>query len=463
MSPRRRSIQFAVKCHVSSAVVLLCAGVSTGQEHAAPSVASQPSTPTTRHRASLQDAGLVVAVVDDTLGERVLRATGGRTDQPTTHERRAYEREHSDEALELLRSLGVNMLIVPFGGHGPPEYEANERTLAKSFLRRAQAQGFLVGYWLPLGYVNPATWKESEVAIDDWLAKSANGNPLSVDAIGGCRVDRYAPDYVRHADALAGEAAREPRPDAIVIRDFTVSGGYGPDAQAAFRKWVHRHRGGMGRTTEADDVDTASLAIPKPNDADARLMESWMAFRADRLMDRLDALRRIIHGIDPGIAVGVGVPIRPFDPARGAGPCFDLAELSKRGVLISDEMTVYVDNRKHVLHQIPAIKALSDAGCRVISRAVRPIDVAQSMAFGRNTAGRIASFSYGHITAESITHTPVDSQTVAMAQFLRKHPEWFADVHRAVDFVLFRPSVIAAGRPPADATLYAQTAGALVT
>src|SRR5262245_47938903 len=66
----------------------------------------------------IQAEGLVVAWVPWSLEEQSWRETRGRTHQPTRDELLAGEQLMSPDALSGLQAMGVNLIVLPYGGYG---------------------------------------------------------------------------------------------------------------------------------------------------------------------------------------------------------------------------------------------------------------------------------------------------------------------------------------------------------
>lgn len=425
----------------------------------APATQSQPAS----RPASLWDAGIVAAQVSLTLAERAWRVSEGRTDKPTFQERQAYLRERSDEMIERLRDTGVNLVIFPYGGSGPPQDEQDERRLAADFARRVRSAGLFVGVQLPLGRLRPEAWAAASRPVDDWLIRDADGRPFAAPLRGYFHASRAHADVVDQCLALVDEAARNVQPDLLLVPDPSMAVGYEPAATEAFRRFLAVRRGLPEWSDLLKHLDPPATEPPRIDTDDLALLRCWLDFRADVVSNHVAALRERLHRAALAALLAVELPIRSVTPSRDVGPCFELHDVAARVDLLRDEQPVRVEVRDRVDHQIAALKTLRDAGCRVIMECQRPIDVAQAMAFGRDAIGCIAWFHCGELFADPLGRVELDPKTVALARFFAAHRALFHNVHPVADVVLWRPPLIDAGRPPEDHPLYRQTESALVT
>ncbi|MCK6485658.1 MAG: hypothetical protein L6R00_16135 [Phycisphaerae bacterium] len=420
--------------------------------------------PATQSRpASLRDAGVVAAQVSLTLAERAWRVSEGRTDKPTFQERQAYLRERSDEMIQRLRESGVNLVIFPYGGFGPPQDEQDERRLAADFARRLRAAGMFVGVQLPAGRIRPEAWAAASRPADDWLVRDAAGGPIVAPLRGHFHASRVHPEYVNECLRLVEEAARNLQPDMLLLPDPSPAVGYERAAVDAFRRFVTARRELPAWADSLRQLDPTAIEPPRLDADDPVLLRCWLDFRADIVRTHVAAARERLHRAAPAALLAVEMPIRPVIPSRDIGPCFELRDVADRVDLLRDVQPVRIEVRDRVNHQIAALKALRDAGRSVIMECQRPIDAAQAMAFGRDAIGCIAWFHWGEPFADPLARVELAPQTVALARFFAAHRDLFRDVQPVTDVVLWRPPLVDAGRPPEEHPLYLQTESALVT
>jgi len=404
----------------------------------------------------------VVASVPGTLAERALEWSHGDSDVPTPAMVAGYSEEHSDRTLDRLTRLGVNTLLLPYGGHGPDAFEETERLEWSSFAERARQRGFRVGWRLPLGCVRPEIWSGAGINVDGWLARDAQGKPVPASLAGHTQVNWTAPGFRAHADHLIREVLAREQADFLLLPSFESVGGYELWTPEQFgTRWRELLPAAPAAASQGG-VPALPATLPSPDAGDPRLFEAWIRYRAERLTLELDRYAGLLRGVTPPITLGVDTAIRRLAPVPTVGAAYDLPEIAQRAPLLWVEASI-VREGPRVLHQIGDLKAATDAGCRVIPPVINPLNLAQTMAFARDTSGCVAWFTNGVVMADANGRAFLEGRTAALIGFLARRHDLYRDPVRVADVVLLRPDPLDVSQPVAETAAYVQTENALAS
>jgi hypothetical protein len=461
---------------VTSWLVLLTATVGATQlNRTTDSFDSSASRPASRElvRRPFGETSIAAATVDGVLYERVWTRMRGTSEHAITDERKAYEDEHGEKTLLGLREMGVNLVVIPYGGSGPAEKDAEERRVAADFAELARRNGFHVGLRLPVTTANPRHWAAASQPIDDRAILSAVGKPVSSARNGWNLLNLAHPATRAHARTMIEQALRDVRPDVVFLPESTTGAGYEAFTQREFAVFVKQSRktgesiGPAIAPTDAQDRSNPAQAVapitpPQPAEADSARIRPWIQFRVAAAMNFVGFVRAALT--TGGCAPPLGVEAAPTlnVPAIDAGPVVDLNAIAVHASILWSSSGVRCASDGLVTHGIADLKAAVHAGLDVVPASPTAIDVAQSLVYCGN-AGCIAHFHYGFITADIMGRSFVDESMVALARFGEAHPAWFRNVRRPADVVLWRPAPADLVGVPADAVEMARTESALVT
>ncbi len=402
--------------------------------------------------------GLVIASVNEVLADRAWRISGGRTREPATQERRAYEEERSEPVLAKLREMGITLVLVPYGGYGPDKIEHEERKIARETIERCHKVGLKCGVWLPVGQLDPNVWKAEEPDVEKWLVRSASGRPMAAQGGRQYVSSLQVPLSAQSPCPLLDEAVGQANADAVFVPDWRIAFGHESGSELVMNV--------MAASADKRAGSTLADALRKnglPKDGSSPLISEWVKIRAMWLAHDTELmLRRAIQlNKEELFGIDCGGPSRQIGMVDG--PAVDPASLL-RGVNVVMVLSVpRVDERERVSHQIVEMKTATTVGCRAAMAMGTKLGMAQQLAFGGDCAGIVAYFNDGKLSSDEFGQTGVWTDILTLANAYRRERVFFAGMRPAADVIVYQPQAARLFGGPAADVAQIQACNALVT
>lgn len=373
--------------------------------------------------------GLVIASVGESLSDRAWRATSGRTRVPTYNERDAQKRERSEASLSGLKALGVNLVLVPYGGFGPDAGEQEERQLARETIATCHKVGLKCGVWIPVGQVDAAVWKSDGKDVSDWLVLMQSGKPLAAPFAGRVFTSDAVGEVRARARRLAGEIGKLDA-DAMFVPEWRVSAGFEAAARDGFGEYLKGQTG-----VDLELFGRSGI----PADGASPLMRAWVSYRAKLLSDALhemaDELRKSRSGMY--VAVDCGNPSRQIGVP--AGPAVDPAELLRGLDGVFTTARPETTERGEIRNQVADLKLARSVGVNCIPRQDVKLALAQQLAFGGDSGGVLIYFEGGNLSGDDASRVGIERFAVEAAGRYRARRELYAGMRPVADVLLWRP------------------------
>jgi len=399
--------------------------------------------------------GLVIASVGEGLSDRAFRTTRGRTRTPTFNERESLKRERSEEVLKRLKELGVNLVLVPFGGYGPEAAEAEEREMSRATVARCHGLGLRCGVWIPVGEIDAASWKQAGKDVSDWLVLNRSGAP----AVGmgfGRSILSDAVDAVRERSRRMAEDAGKIGADAVFVPNWRVPAGYEAAARTGFGAYLRAARASTAMVTL---FEKSGL----PTDGAAALVRPWVGYRVGLLEASLGEIARTARQEKGEMLMGVDC----LNPARQIGipdgPAVDPPGLLRGIEGVTTSARPQVSERGEIRTQIAELKSAAVVGTRCVPRVLSNLVVAQQLAFGGDCGGIAAYFDDGNLAGDDEGRVELTTSVVESMRRYRARRELYAEMSPVADVLVWQPRDVRLHSGPAAEVEQTRAVNALIT
>lgn len=372
--------------------------------------------------------GLVIGSVQDGLSDRAWRTTSGRTRTPTFNEREAQKHERGEEVLNHLKALGINLVMVPYGGYAPDSAETEERRLTRETIARCHGLGLKCGVWIPVGQIDAAVWKADGKDVSDWLVLMQSGAPLAAPLAGRSFTSDAVGDVRARARRLVEEISKLDA-DAMFVPDWRVPAGYESAARNGFGESLKRDPATLG-LFEKNGI---------PTEGDSPLMKPWIAYRTGLLND---ALHEMADDVRRGrastlVAVNCGNPTRQI--GIPGGPAVDPPELLRGIDGVMTTARPEISDRGEIRSQIEDLKLAVACGARCIPQVASKLALVQQLAFGGDCGGVLAYFDAGNLTGDAAARVGIEKFALAATRRYRERRELYADTRPVADVLVWQP------------------------
>lgn len=363
--------------------------------------------------------GLVVAASVLSVEEQAWITTAGRLKKPTRDELAAYARLHTAETLKQLRAMGVNLVVLPYGGYDPEERERDARQRTIAFARACHTAGMKVGVIIPIGSVDPERWAEAEPGVADVLTLSREGRPFPAGRFGRMMTSRISRWERTRSDRLVRGAVRATDPDTIVLPDFVMAVNREPSGVADFEAYLRRRSSAVVDDGRRTDEGRETLRTE---------------YRIAALADSLSAIRDAARDENTGVLICLKGQGLDRQVAPVAGPAVDPPSLWPLADVLWADIRLSVGARGRIRHLIAQYKAAP----LVLPTPRSAIEAAQALAFNHGAVGCVAFLREGHLSGEATVRAPLRENVLEMARFSRAHRVLFAGQRCAGDVCLYR-------------------------
>ncbi|HWQ55447.1 MAG TPA: hypothetical protein VN442_17300 [Bryobacteraceae bacterium] len=215
--------------------------------------------------------------------------------------RKWHDRMLSDEILDKLAAVGVNLVSTQFYKGFGLKAEAAEMARAKDFTRRAHARGIRVLGYHQFSTVIYETMLDEVPHLADWIQRDADGKLRTYGSASwrwmACPVHD---DFMAYLKRVMERCLNDAGMDGVEF-DGTSYECYCDKCQAAFRQYCAEHN---PQPLERFGIPHFRHArIPPRFDAKDPLSQEWARFRIQLMGGRLREMREFVHRTKPGAAL----------------------------------------------------------------------------------------------------------------------------------------------------------------
>ena len=363
-----------------------------------------------------------------------VRRDGSDGYEPTPEQRAAYKREHSQEMVEQLKSLGVNFVMMHcYKGFGLGN-ERDSMADAVQFSKLCHENGLRVGVYVYSGAFGWELLFPETPEAKDWVVLKPNGDPAQYgSATYRYYWNRNHPAAQAFYKYIVRFAVDRIQTDLIHFDNYSVGPGHDANSIQRFRNYL-RTRFNTD-TLKRNGIDDVNTVLPPGDEAPIGFLRyAWNDFSCQSLADSYyemgsyaRSLRKdVLLECNPG---GVGGYIRsPIDHGRllGGGEAF-WDEGRPPGV------------REGVLHnRIRTYKTARRMDNIAFAYCTTPLEMAESMAFNLNCLGCVVWFEYGKMVEKPGSDQPVSEALAPYIQFFHTRREIFRDTRVIADVAVLR-------------------------
>lgn len=376
---------------------------------------------------------LVIAGNDDDFPLFRRREGGG-----TTWQEDEFRNEQSEETVRQLRDLGVTMIITHlfkgFGIEAEKEYWDNSLQLAKLARQNGMKVGFYVGSTIAY-----ETFLLEDPTADTWLVPDFLGQPVFFeDQTFRKRVYFMHPGYRTYIRRVLEIGQREFQPDLIHFDNTSLQAEPAvfqhPLAVEEFRKYLRAKYSAAEIKKRLGFSDLKYVVPPKyggkMSAINDPLFQEWAGFRCEQLTGYYAEMEQLLRELNPEIAVesnphsglagsntiweeGISYPMLLAHMDAVWGEEGNAAGVTGDGILVS---------------RIRSFKMASSLrNTLFVETGSSTLQMAESMAFGRQCLGYIADIS-------RINEIP--EQQRRYIRFFHENFEYYRDVEDVVDVAL---------------------------
>jgi len=396
-------------------------------------VCAEPLTlPADERPAWLQEEGIVMAGSWEPLLFRV-RRDGSSGYTPTAQQRAAYQREHRPQMVARLKDLGVNFVMMHCYKGGGLEAERASMADAVRFARLCHEAGLRVGVYVYSGAFIWELFFQEVPQAEDWVVRAENGEPRQY---GRAKYryfwNRNHPDAQAYYRRIVRFAVEEIKTDLVHFDNYTVGPGYDRNSVERFGRYLRD----TFTPAELRAMGVAGQAAIRPPGADSPdlLRYAWSDFCCGSLAESYHDMCRYARSLRPDVFIecnpgGVGSWLRaPRDHGRllqggeafwdeGRAPGFDQGKLQSR--IRTYKVARCMDNA---------------AFCYTTT----PLEMAESMAFNRDSLGAVCWFEYDKIAKKPGVDEPMSPELAPFIRFFHARRDLLARPRVVADVAVLR-------------------------
>ena len=411
----------------SRRLLLLCCVIT-------PPALAEPLTLAPDQRpAWLERDGIVMAGSWEPLPFRV-RRDGSDGYTPTAEQRAGYLREHSPEMIARLKDIGVNFVMMHCYKGGGLEAERESMADAVRFARLCHEAGLRVGVYNYSGaFIWELFFKEMPQARD-WVVHDENGEPRQYGrATYRYYWSRNHPDAQEFYRGLVRFAVDEMGVDLIHFDNYVVGPGRDANSVQRFRRYL-RDTFSPERLARMNVKDVNAVQPPMTGPPDTLLRRAWLEFSCRSIADSYHEMARYARSLRPDILV----ECNPGGVGGRIAPPVDHGRLLQGGEAFWDEghSPGYRDGRLH--SRICTYKVARLMGNAAFAYATTPLEMAESMAFNRDSLGCICWFEFGNIVDRPGSKEPVSPALQPFIRFFHARRDLLRGAEVVADVAVLR-------------------------
>ena len=378
--------------------------------------------------------GIVMAGSWEALPFRV-RRDGANRYTPTPDQQAAWDREHSPEMIEQLKSLGVNFIMMHcYKGLGLAA-EKESMADAVQFSRLCHKANVKVGVY---NYSGSFLWEPffKEVPqAKDWILLDETGNPITYNSRTSYRYswNRNHPQAVAFYRNLVKFAVEEVKTDLIHFDNYHASAGFDAQSVQDFRKYL--------RATFSPDqlkqagIDANSVLPPKKQAPPNLLKFAWRDFECSYLANSYLDMSRYARSLRKDILM----ECNPGGVPRTTRPPVDQARILPGGEAFWDESSTSGWKNGKLTTRIRTYKVGRLMDNMAFSYITSPLEAAESMAFNHpDCLGCICWFEYGNIVVKPSSKQPPNPQLKPYIRFFHARRDLFRGADVVADVAILR-------------------------
>jgi hypothetical protein len=402
--------------------------------------------------------GIVMAGSWEPLLFRVRRDAGeGYT--PTAEQKAAYEREHSPAMVAQLKALGVNFVMMHCYKGGGLEAERESMADAVRFSKLCHDAGLRVGVYDYSGaFIWELFFKEMPQA-KDWLVLDEKGQPMPYWSKARYRYywDRNHPDAQAFYRKLVHFAVTDIQTDLVHFDNYCIGPGSDQNSAQRFRQYLAaRFSPQQLAEMGASDLDAVKPAMSGP--PDNMLRRAWLVFASQSLADSYWDMTRYARTLRPDILM----ECNPGGPGERISAPIDHGRLCRGGEAFWDEgaQPGYHDGKLQT--RIRTYKIARGMDNIAFAYTTNPLEMAESMAFNRDSLGCLCWFEYAKLVALPGSKEPVSPALKPFVEFFHKRRDLLRDARVVADVAVLRSFPSQVFGPPQSAALTARVEQTLI-
>lgn len=406
-------------------------------------VAEPDTLPLNQRPEWLARDGIVMAGSWEPLIFRV-RRDGAAGYEPTEEQRAAYEREHSPEMIEKLKSLGVNFVMMHCYKGGGLEAERESMQDAVRFAKLCHDAGMRVGVYNFSGaFIWELFFKERPDAAN-WVLRDAEGRERTY---GNAKYryywNRNHPDAQAFYHELVRFATEDIRADLLHFDNYIAGPGTDECSVNRFREYL-RAKFSPVQTAEMAVSDIGSVQPVLAGTPENPLRRAWLDFHAQSLADSYSDLNRYARSLRKDILI----ECNPGGPGTVIDPLLDHGRLLQGGEAFWDESRKIGFKEGRLETRIRTYKIARALDNMAFIYVTSPLEMAESMAFNLDCLGCICWFEYGKVVQAPGVESPLDPGTAAFVRFFSARRDLFRDASVVADVAILRSYPSHAFAPP---------------
>lgn len=381
----------------------------------------------------LRREGLVMAGSWEPLLFRV-RRDGSPGYVPSEQQQADYLREHSPEMIARLKDLGVNFVMAhAYKGAGLAA-ERSSMADAAAFAKRCHEAGLHVGVYLGSGTLLWELLFREVPQAKDWVLLDPDGAPLTYGrATWRYFWNRNHPEGAAYHRQAVRYAVEQIGADLIHFDNYIRGPGWDVHSQQRFREYLARTFTPQ-ELKQAGIGDLAAVRAPAAGPADSLLRRAWLEFCCQALAESYWDVSRYARSLRPDVLIecnpgGVGPAVRPpVDHGRllqGGEAFWDEGQRPgfRNGQLVSSIRTYKVARRMQNM---------------AFRYTIRPLEMAESMAFNLDCLGCVCWFEYGRLATMPGAEAPPLESLGPYIRFFHARRDLLRDATVLADVAVLR-------------------------
>jgi len=375
--------------------------------------------------------GIVMAGSWEPLLFRV-RRDGAQGYTPSPEQKAAYEREHSPEMVERLKSRGVNFVMMHCYKGAGESAEKESMADAVQFTRLCHEAGLKVGVYNYSGaFLWELFYKEVPEA-KDWILLNEEGKPY---LYGRYRYywNRNHPDAVKFYQQLVRFAVQEVQTDLIHFDNYHYSAGFDERSVRDFRQYLRE-------TFPADQLKQAGIDIdsvlpPKQKDPPSLLKFAWRDFECGYLARSYLDISRYARSLRKDVLM----ECNPMSVPPYTWPPVDHPRVLPGGEAFWDESLTSGVQKGKLVTRIRTYKVGRLMDNMAFSYITTPLEAGEAMAFNHpDCLGCVCWFEYADIVARPGSKAPMAPQLDRYIRFFHNRRDLLRGAQVVADAAALR-------------------------
>jgi len=395
--------------------------------------AGTDTLPTDQRPAWVARDGIVMAGSWEPLMFRV-RRDGGEEYIPTPEQRAAYEREHSPEMIEQLKSLGVNFVMMHCYKGGGLEAEHESMQDAVRFAKRCHDAGLRVGVYNFSGAFLWELFFKERPDAKDWVLRDTEGAKRTYGkAAYRYYWNRNHPDAQTFYHGLVRFAVEDIGADLLHFDNYHEGPGMDACSVKRFREYL-RSRFTPEQLADMGVSDVASVQPAMTGPPDTLLRRAWLDFHAQSLADSYADLNHYARSLRKDILI----ECNPGGPGDRVSALIDHGRLLQGGEALWDESRRIGVEGDRLNTRIQTYKIARAMDNMAFTYTTSPLEMAEAMAFNLDCLGCICWFEYGKVVTAPGVQNPLESFTSDFVRFFHARRDLFRQASVVADVAVLR-------------------------